>query len=429
MTEKRFDMTVEIICVGTEILMGNIVNTNAAFLAENCAALGLSNYFQTVVGDNEERLTWAIETAMSRSDIVLLSGGLGPTEDDLTKEVAAKVTGRKLIEDKASRKAIEDFFARRGGKPTENNWKQALVPEGAMPIPNPNGTAPGILIEEKKCTLILMPGPPVELRPMFENSVAPYLRGRSKTALYSRTVKICGVGESKVETMIKDLVDAQTNPTIATYAKIGEVHVRVTASAPEEKEAKKLVKPVVKELKSRFGNNIYAAEEKISLEQAVVDLLIANQLTVATAESCTGGMLSARLINVPGVSEALKTGLVTYSNKAKRRLLGVKKATLQKHTAVSRQVAEEMLKGLGAMTKADLTVSITGYAGPDAAEGQEIGLVYIGCGLKGKMKVKECHFSGNRQIIRERAVTEALTMMREAMMEYFSKKNFSADAE
>ncbi|MBR6325218.1 MAG: competence/damage-inducible protein A [Lachnospiraceae bacterium] len=422
-------MTVEIICVGTEILMGNIVNTNAAFLAENCAALGLSNYFQTVVGDNEERLTWAIETAMSRADIVLLSGGLGPTEDDLTKEVAAKVTGRKLIEDKASRKAIEDFFARRGGKPTENNWKQALVPEGAMPIPNPNGTAPGILIEEKKCTLILMPGPPVELRPMFENSVAPYLRGRSKTALYSRTVKICGVGESKVETMIKDLVDAQTNPTIATYAKIGEVHVRVTASAPEEKEAKKLVKPVVKELKSRFGNNIYAAEENISLEQAVVDLLIANQLTVATAESCTGGMLSARLINVPGVSEVLKTGLVTYSNKAKRRLLGVKKATLQKHTAVSRQVAEEMLKGLGTMTKADLTVSITGYAGPDAAEGQEIGLVYIGCGLKGNMKVKECHFSGNRQIIRERAVTEALTMMREAMMEYFSKKNFSADAE
>jgi nicotinamide-nucleotide amidase len=414
-------MTVEIICVGTEILMGNIVNTNAAFLAEGCAALGLNNYFQTVVGDNEERLTWAFKTAIERSDIVLVSGGLGPTEDDLTKEVAAKVTGHKLIEDEFSRKAIEEFFKKKGTKPTKNNWKQALIPEGGRAIPNPNGTAPGILLEEKKCTLILMPGPPAELRPMFEQQVAPYLAERSEQVIVSKTVKLCGVGESKAEELIKDLIDSQSNPTIATYAKIGEVHIRVTAGAESEKEAKKLLKPVVKEIKSRFGNKVYSSEVDETLEEAVVALLLENNLTVATAESCTGGLLSGRLINVPGVSESLKTGVVTYSNKAKRKLLGVKKTTLQKHTAVSRQCAEEMVKGLASMSKADLCVSITGYAGPVAEEGQEIGLVYIGCGLKGKVRVKEYHFTGNRQMIRDRAVVQALVLMREAMLEYFAE--------
>ncbi|MCQ2494488.1 MAG: CinA family nicotinamide mononucleotide deamidase-related protein, partial [Lachnospiraceae bacterium] len=222
-------MTAEIICVGTEILLGNIVNTNAAYMAEKIASVGIACYYQSVVGDNEERLLEAINVAMKRSDIVILSGGLGPTEDDLTKETAAKACKRKLVMDEPSRKAIEDYFAVKGTKPTENNWKQALIPEGAKAVPNPNGTAPGIIIEDKNCKIILLPGPPGELIPMFESSILPYLDELTPGVIVSQTVKICGVGESSVETMIKDLIDSQTNPTIATYAKIGEVHIRVTA--------------------------------------------------------------------------------------------------------------------------------------------------------------------------------------------------------
>lgn len=228
-------MTVELICVGTEILLGNIVNTNAAYLAEKCAGLGLSCYFQTVVGDNEERLTKVLETAVSRSDIVILSGGLGPTEDDLTKEVAAKVCGKTLCEDKHSRKRIEEYFVGRNMKPTENNWKQAMVPEGCKVLDNHNGTAPGIITETENCKVVLLPGPPNELMPMFEESVIPYLNELTPGVICSQTVKICGVSESKAETMVKDLIDAQTNPTIATYAKTGEVHIRVTASAEDKK--------------------------------------------------------------------------------------------------------------------------------------------------------------------------------------------------
>ena len=335
-------MKVELICVGTEILLGNIVNTNAAYLAEKCAGLGLSCYFQTVVGDNEERLSQALETAIGRSDIVILSGGLGPTEDDLTKETAAKVCGRPLYLHEPSKKAIEKFFADRGTEPTENNWKQAMLPQGAIVMENHNGTAPGAIIETESARVILLPGPPNELYPMFEESAAPYLASLNSQALSSTTVKICGVGESKAETMVKDLIDGQTNPTIATYAKTGEVHIRVTAGAQDKKEAMKLIKPVVKELKYRFGNDIYTTEEDTTLEKAVADLLQANELTVACAESCTGGLLAARLVNVPGISDVFKTSVVTYSNKAKKRLLGVKKSTLQKHGAVSQETAEEM---------------------------------------------------------------------------------------
>ena len=307
-------MTVELICVGTELLLGNIVNTNAAYLAEKCAALGLSCYFQTVVGDNEERLLQVLDCAARRSDIVILCGGLGPTEDDLTKEAAAKFSGRELKIDDRCMERIAEYFAERDIKPTENNWKQAMIPEGAIVFDNNNGTAPGMAIELNNTRIILLPGPPNELIPMFEESVIPYLSKLTPDVIYSQTVKNCGVPESKAETMVKDLIDGQTNPTIATYAKTGEVHIRVTAKADSEKAANKLIKPVVKELKARFGYDIYTTEEAVTLEKAVVDLLVANDLTVTCAESCTGGMLSARLINVPGVSEVYKAGYVTYSN-------------------------------------------------------------------------------------------------------------------
>lgn len=418
-------MTVELISVGTEILLGSIVNTNAAYLAEQCAGLGLSCYYQSVVGDNAERLALTLKCAMERSDIVILSGGLGPTEDDLTKETAAKLCGSRLVDNEDWRKRISEFFEARGMKPTENNWKQAKVPEGAIVLDNPNGTAPGLIMEQKNVRIILLPGPPNELVPMFETGVKPYLEQLAPGAIYSQTVKICGVGESKVETEIKDLIDAQTNPTLATYAKTGEVHLRVTASAGSEKEAKKLTKPMVKELKARFGADIYTTEDDVTLEKAVEDLLLANKLTLTCAESCTGGLLSARLVNVPGASEVFKAGLVTYSNKAKRKLLNVKKSTLQKYGAVSAKTAEEMAKGAAFASKCDVTVSTTGIAGPDGGTKEKpVGLVYIACNVKGKVTVKEYHFTGSRAKVRESTVSAALTLMRSCILEYISDITF-----
>lgn len=418
-------MTVELICVGTELLLGNIVNTNAAYLAEKCAGLGLACYFQTVVGDNRERLGMVLKAALERSDVIILSGGLGPTGDDLTKEVAAEVCGRQLVMHNPSKKAIRRYFEQRGIRPTDNNWKQAMLPEGCIVLENHNGTAPGAVMELENARVVLLPGPPNELCPMFEESVMPYLSGLTAHVICSQTVKICGVGESRAETMVKDLIDAQTNPTIATYAKTGEVHIRVTAGAADRKEAMKLIKPVVKELKNRFGNDIYSTEEDTTLEKAVIDLLRANDLTVTCAESCTGGLLSARLINVPGASDAYRSGVITYSNKAKRRFLGVKKSTLRKHGAVSEQTAEEMAKGAAFLLKADVAVAVTGLAGPDGGtEEKPVGLVYIACSVKGKVTVKRYRFSGSRSKVRDSAVSAALALLRSCILEYFSKVTF-----
>ena len=263
---------------------------------------------------------------------------------------------------------------------------------------------------------------------MFEESVIPGIQKLHEGTIYSQTVKICGVAESKAETMVKDLIDNQTNPTIATYAKTGEVHIRVTAKAETQKEAAKLVKPVVKELKQRFGYDIYSTDDETTLEKAVVDLLIANELTVTCAESCTGGLLSARLINVPGVSDVYKAGFVTYSNKAKRKHLGVKKSTLQKYGAVSKQTAEEMVKGVAFAAKADVAVSVTGIAGPDGGTKEKpVGLVYIGCCIKGKVAVTEVHLTGERNEIREAATAAALAFMRNNMLEYYSRVTFGSD--
>lgn len=418
-------MIVELISVGTELLLGNIVNTNAAYLAEQCAALGLSCYYQSVVGDNAQRLGAVLRSALERSDIVILSGGLGPTTDDLTKETAAEVMAMPLVMDAHSLERIESFFAARGLEMTENNKKQALIPQGAMVLDNDNGTAPGVILKKEGKHVILLPGPPNELVPMFEKSVREYLDLLEPGIIYSRTVKICGIGESKAADMIQDLIDGQTNPTVAPYAKTGEVHLRVTARAEDEKEARQLVKPVVKELKNRFGSDIYATEGEVTLEKAVVDLLLANELTVSAIESCTGGLLSARLINIPGVSEVFKSGYITYSNKAKRKLVGVKKSTLHKYGAVSEQVAKEMANGSAMLTKSDVTVSVTGIAGPDGGTVQKpVGLVYIGCCVRGKTVVKEYHFMGSREKIRDAAVSAALTLMRHCILEYYSEVTF-----
>lgn len=418
-------MVVELISVGTEILLGNIVNTNAAYLSEKCAKLGLSCYYQSVVGDNEERLSETLKMALSRADIVILGGGLGPTPDDLTKEVTCKVLNIELVEDEDSKKNIEVFFEKKGVPTPDINWKQALVPKGAIVLHNDNGTAPGCIIESGEKKVILLPGPPGEMKPMFETAVMPYLADILPGVILSKTVKICGIGESEVAKQIEDMISAQSNPTIATYCKTGEVQVRVTASAEDETAAKKLLKPVVKEIKTRFGTNIYSTDEDTTLEKSVVDLLCANDLHIATVESCTGGLLAGRLINVPGVSDNFKTGLITYSNKSKRKLVNVRKTTLEKYGAVSKQTAEEMVNGMHALSKADVVVSTTGIAGPDGGTPDKpVGLVYISVFVCGKITTKECHFTGNRANVREATVATALTMLRRCILEYYSEETF-----
>lgn len=410
-------MTVEFICVGTELLLGNIVNTNAAFLAEKCAEIGLSCYYQTVVGDNRERLLQTVKTAIERSDIILLSGGLGPTGDDLTKETVAEALGLSLEEDKESHRLIAEYFARRGITPTENNWKQALVPKGAKAIENKNGTAPGIAIEKDGRHIILMPGPPNELKPMFLDSVVPYLRALDEAVIASVTVKVAGIGESRAETMVSDLIETQDNPTIAPYAKTGEVHFRVTARAESDKQAQELIAPMVEELKKRFGNHVYTTDVEVTLEKAVADMLLARGMTMTAAESCTGGLLAARMINVPGVSAVFKAGFVTYANEAKHKLIGVREETLSQFGAVSRETAEEMAAGAANAAEAEVAVAITGIAGPDGGTKEKpVGLVYIGCYVQGRVWIKEYHFSGSRAKIRESVTAAALVQLRECLM-------------
>lgn len=413
-------MVVELVSVGTELLLGNIVNTNARYLSEKCAMLGLSVYYQTTVGDNEERLAEVIKTALNRSDIVILNGGLGPTEDDLTKETCAKVMGLPLVTDQHTKERLKEYYkGRKKEDLPESNWKQAVIPEGAVVFDNGNGTAPGLVVEQNGKTVILVPGPPNELYPMMEKQICPYLQKKNEEVILSQMVKICGFGESKVEEMILDLIDKQTNPTLATYAKQGEVHLRVTARAATEEEAKKLLKPMVKEIKKRFGEAVYTTDEKETLTDVVVKLLKKHELTVTTAESCTGGLLAGTLVGVPGVSEVFREGLVTYSNKAKRKLLDVSKSTLKKYGAVSAQTAKEMAKGGVFATDADICVAITGLAGPDGATPEKpIGLVYIACYMNDKVHVEEFRFKGDRQKIRERSVVQALDVLRRSILEF-----------
>ncbi len=410
-------MTAEIICVGTELLLGNIVNTNAAFLSEKLAYLGINCYFQTVVGDNRDRLLSVINTALSRADILIFSGGLGPTEDDLTKETVAEALGKKLIRDKWAEQEIADYFALRGRIPTDNNWKQADVIEGCEILYNKNGTAPGIFVSEGEKTVILLPGPPLELKSMFTDSVMPKLQQKCGQVFYSQTVKIVGPGESSVETQILDMLDTQDNPTIAPYAKTGEVHLRVTARAKDEKEAREKTAPVVEELYRRFGNAVYTTDADETLEMALTKLLIKKKYTMTTAESCTGGMIAARMVNAPGVSAVLKSGFITYANEAKEELLGVSHDTLEKFGAVSRETAEEMAEGAVKAAHTDAAVAVTGIAGPDGGTKEKpVGLVYIGVNVRGNVEVREYHFSGSRQKIRESVTAAALTFLREKLL-------------
>lgn len=401
-------MNAEIIAIGTELLLGNILNTNAQFLSRQLAELGISVYYQTVVGDNENRLKETITNALNRANIIITTGGLGPTTDDMSKETIAEALGLKLVVHKESEDKLREFFKTRNICMTNNNLKQALMPEGATVIPNNNGTAPGFIVNKDDKIVIVLPGPPNEMVPMFKDTVKNELQKLNSGVIHSKTLKCCGIGESTIADMLKDIIDKQNNPTIAPYVTDGEVHLRVTAKAESIEEANILISKMEHEVRAIAGDYIYTDDDK-TLEETIVSLLLKNNLTLSTAESCTGGLLSGRIINCSGVSDVFKEGFVTYSNEAKISALNVKQETLDQYGAVSEETAREMVEGLVKKAKSDIGISVTGIAGPTGGtEDKPVGLVYIGFYYKDNITVSKYIFAGNRQKIRNRIVYEAL---------------------
>lgn len=404
-------MNAEIISVGTELLLGEILNTDAKFLAEELSVLGINVYYQTVVGDNRQRLKNALALAFSRADLVIASGGLGPTPDDLTKEVIAEAMGEKLVLDEESLHSIMEYHRRMKREMPESNKKQAMMPEHGMILPNGNGTAPGCIIEKDDKIAIMLPGPPSELMPMFREYVKPYLLKKSEGMLYSETIKIFGIGESRVAEMFQDMMEKGTNPTLAPYAETAGVRLRLTAFAKNAAEGTKIMAEAKKRIIDELGEYIYAEEDK-TLPQVVVERLRAEGLHAAAAESCTGGMFAKMIVDIPGCSEVLNESIVTYSNEAKMKYLSVRKETLSHFGAVSRETAVEMAEGICEAAKSDVGVGITGIAGPDGGSAEKpVGLVYIAVKYKEMLTVRELFLSGDRERIRYTACLNAFDMI------------------
>lgn len=372
MQEQR---TAEIICVGTELLMGGTVNTNATVAAQELAALGINVYHSVVVGDNPDRLREALAEAFSRADIVITTGGLGPTYDDLTKETVADYFGKKLVPHAPSMEALRTYFSKAHREMAPNNEKQAMMPEGCTVLPNPNGTAPGCILEDGVHLAAVLPGPPREMAPMMREQVVPYLT-RKGQRLVSHNLHFYGIGESELEYLLHDLMTKSENPTVAPYAKAGEVTLRVTARVAEEEDAEKLLQPVIETIRGAAGEYLYGIDVP-DLQTAAVELLKAKHLTVATAESCTGGMVAERITSVPGASGVFGCGIVCYNNEVKERLLGVDPAVIAQYTAVSEETAAAMAEAIRRRSGADIGIGITGNAGPTPSEGKPVGLVYI----------------------------------------------------
>ena len=411
-------MNAEILAVGTELLMGQIANTNAQYLSRRLNDLGINVYYHSVVGDNPKRLKESLRLALQRSDVVITTGGLGPTQDDLTKETIAEAMGRKLVMHEETYLGIKAFFEKLNRKMVENNAKQAMLPEDSIIIPNPNGTAPGCIIENDGKTIVMFPGPPKEMNPMFEETVFPYFEKKTGQVIESRMLKIFGIGESEVEMRLLDLIDSQTNPTLATYVGVGDVILRVTARCENKGEGLALMAPLVEQIQSRMDGQVYSLDGE-NLEEVVVKLLMDKKLTVSVAESCTGGMLAARFINVPGISGFFSKSYVTYSNQAKIDELGVSEETLKAYGAVSPQTALEMVRGLAHKTGADAALAVTGIAGPDGGTPEKpVGLVYAAAYLKGQTQTKEIRLAGNRERIRTMACLHSLDLLRKMLLGY-----------
>ncbi|AEB74745.1 competence/damage-inducible protein A [Clostridium botulinum] len=409
-------MKAEILAVGTELLLGNIVNTNAQYISKRLADLGIYVYHQSVIGDNAERLKEAYDLAFKRADFVITTGGLGPTKDDLTKEIAFEYLEKDAILHEESLSRIKEFFRKIDRPMVESNKKQAYFPEDAIIMPNNKGTAPGCIIEHDKKILAVLPGPPREMKAMFEESLVPYLMKYQDAIFHSKTLRILGVGESSVAEILDDILENSKNPTVAPYAKDSEVTLRITAKANTKDEAEKLILPVENEIKRRLGIAVYADGDS-TLEEVLGKMLVDNNITISTVESCTGGLLAGRIVNYPGISSVFNEGMITYSNEAKMKRIKVKKETLEKYGAVSSQTAAEMAEGIAKVTGSDIGISTTGLAGPGGGTKEKpVGLVYVGLYIKGDVKTKELHLVGDRQRVREHSVIRALEWLRRELI-------------
>ena len=408
--------TAELIAVGTELLLGNIANTDAQTLSRELSALGINVYYHTVVGDNPERLKKAVEIAKTRADLIITTGGLGPTCDDLTKNVLAEAFGKKLVYNPEAARRMEAYFQKlhpeSGRTMTENNYQQAYLPEGCTPFQNDRGTAPGCGFEADGIWVLMLPGPPSECGPMFRSRAVPYLAGLADGAIVNRSLRIFGMGESAVEFQLRDQMNAMKNPTLAPYAKEGEVELRITAKAPDPAAAQALIAPVEEELRSRFGPLVYGVDGS-SLEEVCLALLKDQGLSLACAESCTGGLIAKRITDLAGASSVFHGGVVSYTNEVKHGVLGVPRELLDQFGAVSAPVAEAMAEGARRTLGADLAVSATGVAGPDPDDrGNPVGLVYVALAWDGGVFVRTVHAVGPRERVRTVAASHAFDLLR-----------------
>ncbi|CAA9431535.1 MAG: ADP-ribose pyrophosphatase of COG1058 family / Nicotinamide-nucleotide amidase [uncultured Rubrobacteraceae bacterium] len=408
----------EILTIGTEILLGDLVDTNSAYLGGRLAALGVSIYRHTTVGDNAERITAALREAASRADLVITTGGLGPTSDDLTNQCLGKAAGREMVEYSEARRHVDEMFRRFGRKPTPSNYKQALFPEGSKLIPNPVGTAMGAMLELDGALVATFPGVPGEMRRMFEDTLEPLIRERSEGAIVSRTLWFTGIGESALAEQVQHLLDA-SDPTVAPLAGQGKVRLRITTRANTPEEAEKKITPVADEILSRLGDYYFGQDDE-TLESALGKLLTERGATLALAESCTGGLLAKRLTDGAGASAYFVEGLVTYSNESKEQLLGVPNELLVEYGAVSEPVAGAMAEGARKVAGTDYGVSVTGVAGPDGgSEEKPVGLVFVGVSDAEGTEVERLDLSAwrrSREAIRERSANRAFDLLRHRIL-------------
>lgn len=405
--------TAELIAVGTELLLGNIANTDAQMISQGLSQLGINVYYHTVVGDNPQRVRQAVDIARGRADILITTGGLGPTCDDLTKVAVAQAFGKELVYHEPSAQRIRERFAARGTPVTENNFQQAMVPEGCTVLDNDWGTAPGVAFASGGTHVLMLPGPPRECEKMFRHRALPYLQKLSDGVIASRTVKTFGIGESAAEALLRDLMNALHNPTLAPYAKPTGTELRITAHAPTREEALRLIAPVEEQVKAILKDKVIGVDVD-SLEEVCFALLKDRGLTVGTAESCTGGLLAKLLTDLPGSSAVFRGGVVSYTNGVKAGLLGVPQDLLDRYGAVSPQVAEAMAQGAKAALGCDIALSTTGVAGPDADDrGNPIGLVYLGLAWGDQCQVTEFRAGPvERERVRRQAAQTALDLLR-----------------
>ncbi|MDT8858957.1 competence/damage-inducible protein A [Alkalihalobacillus sp. MEB130] len=399
-------MNAELISVGSELLLGQIVNTNAAFLSQELALLGVNVYYQTTVGDNDKRLFTTLELAKSRSDLIILTGGLGPTKDDLTKETVASMVGKKLVHHEESLHNIEAYFKKRNRPMSENNRKQALVIEGSFVLNNFHGMAPGMIVSAGNTKIVLLPGPPQEMKPMFMNELLPQLAAMmgEQTSITSRVLRFFDIGESQLETDLLDLIESQTNPTIAPLANEGEVTLRLTVKHADPVEQKRLLDETEEQITKRVGQYLYGYDETSLMEQLFLQLQEKN-CTISTAESFTGGKFSSMLTSFAGSSAVYRGGIVSYSTDVKENVLGVSNEVINKHGVISYQCAIEMAQRAKEQYESDLAISFTGVAGPSKQDGKDPGTVFIGVsGLTSEPLYYELNLAGNRESVRDRAI-------------------------